>query len=290
MFLISKHIQNNQSSFQSFIRAVLILYIMKILNISIFKKIAISLIVLVVLWFSASFYLLTQAQQVIYDEEYSKYLDFSNSYQKATVKNSSNENLDLLIGEKSETKNYFLYLHGTWGRLPYIVDGLTEYGSVYSIAYPGFSDSQGSSSTDKVNESAELALKYMNDKGIKNEQITVLGHSLGGSPALYLSAKHENLNKVVIINTFYSMKAMCEKQYSILCIFAGGVHPSIDYAKQAKAPIVHLHSPTDEFIPFKQGCELEQNIASKNHSFHQIKGTHGEFNVDEVMKKSELNK
>jgi dienelactone hydrolase len=254
------------------------------------KKIIISIIALIVLWLVASFYLLTQAQQVIYDEEFSKYLDYSNSYQKVTIKNSANENLDLLVGEKPNAKNTFLYLHGTWGRLPYIVDGLSEYGSVYSIAYPGFSDSQGTSSTDKVNESAELALKYMNDKGIKNEQITVVGHSLGGSPALYLSTKHENLNKVVIVNTFYSMKAMCEKQYSILCVFAGGVHPSIDYAKQAKAPIVHLHSPTDEFIPFKQGFELEQNLASKTHSFHQIKGTHGEFNLDEAMKKAGVSK
>jgi predicted alpha/beta-fold hydrolase len=255
-----------------------------------FKKNTVSLFILVTAWLLASACLFTQAQQVIYDEEYSKNLDYSIEYQKVVIKNSSNENLDLIIAEKANSKNYFLYLHGTWGRLPYIVDGLHEYGNLYSVAYPGFSDSQGVSNTDKVNEAAEISLKYMNEKGIKNEQITIVGHSLGGSPALYLASKHENLGKVVIINTFYSMKAMCEKQYAILCVFASSIHPSIDYAKQAKSRIVHFHSPTDEFIPFKQGYELEQNITSPSHTFRQIKGTHGEFNVDEVMKKSGITK
>jgi predicted esterase len=258
-------------------------------NLSI-KKIIIGLITIIIVWLSTSAYLFTQAQQVIYDEEYSKNLDFTAPYQKTFIKNSANEDIDLLIAQKPNSRNYFLYLHGTWGRLPYIVDGLYEYGDVYSVAYPGFSDSQGISDTNKVNESAVLALKYMNEKGIKNEQITIIGHSLGGSPALYLSSKYENLNKVVIINTFYSMKAMCEKQYSVLCIFASSIHPSAEYAKESKAPIVHLHSPNDEFIPFKQGFELEKSIKSQNHTFHQIKGTHGEFSVDEVMKKSNITK
>jgi pimeloyl-ACP methyl ester carboxylesterase len=250
-----------------------------------FKKISTFVIVILALYLAASAYLFTQASTVIYSYHYSKFVDYKTPTTHNTVTNKDGDKIDLLSTTKPGSTKYFLYLHGTWGRLNYIVDGLSQYGNVLSVAYPGYSESTGTSSTDKLNESAELGLKYLTDKGVSLKDITVFGHSLGGSPALYL-AKNENINKIIIINTFYSMKKMCEIQYSALCIFGGSIHPSFEYARVAKAPIVHFHSPTDEFIPFKQGVDLEAEIASNSHQMHQIKGTHGEFSVEEVMEKA----
>jgi len=248
-----------------------------------FKIAIIILLSLSFLWVTASYYLYTQAVKIVYEPQYSKDLVYKVETTTEFTNNSAGEKLDLLFTKKADSDKYFLYLSGNVGRLPYIVEGLSEYQNLLSVAYPGYSLSQGAPNTDKVNEAAEIALKYLNDKGITNDKITVFGHSLGGSPSLYLASKHADLNKVIIVNTFYSMQKMCEIEYSILCVFASSIHPSNTYAKQAKAPIIHYHNPKDEKIPFAQGQELNKIIASQN-SFYEISGTHGEFPVDEALR------
>lgn len=260
-----------------------------------------SIALLLCLWLGGSFYLYTQSTKVIYEIDKSKNLIINTSYSKVSVKNSKNDNLDFLISLKKtnpnipgtglkqdislvDQNNWILYLHGTWGRLPYIIEGLNDYSNVLSVSYPGYSDSTGSSNTDLVNETAVLGLEYLNKTfGIENKNITVLGHSLGGSPAFHLASKYENLKSVVTVNTFTSMQKMCERQYYILCIFSGEIHPSYRYAKEARSRMKIIHNPKDEFIPQTMGKELDGLVKSP-HKFYEISGTHGTFPVPELIK------
>ncbi len=72
-----------------------------------------------------------------------------------------------------------------------------------SPAYPGYHESEGKSTVDSVHETAVLAYEWLvQKKGFAENKITILGHSLGGSPAIYLAAKKPQAKQLVIINTF----------------------------------------------------------------------------------------
>jgi hypothetical protein len=240
---------------------------------------------LLIIWLGASYYLYTQASTIVYEYSRSKDLKFEvPSIDKKILKLDNGEQIGLQIVPNSNTDKYILYLAGNWGPLPPIVKDLSKYANVAFVYYPGYGESNGKSNTNLVNQSAEKALNYLQNQGIANNQITVFGHSLGGSPSLYLASKYSDLNQVIVVNSFYSIQKMCELQYSILCVFAGDVHPSYKYAREAKSNILHFHSPTDEFIPFKQGQLLDKEIKSK-HEFIEISGSHGEPKIDEIMSK-----
>lgn len=240
---------------------------------------------LLVVWLGASYYLYTQASVIIYEYQRSKDVKFDiPSLEKQKLRLNTGEEITLQIVPNKTTNKYILYLHGTWGPLPLIANDLSKYANVAFVSYPGYEGSSGKSSTDLVNQSADKALNFLQNKGITNKQITVFGHSLGGSPALYLASKYADLNQVIIVNTFFSMQKMCELQYSALCVFAGDIHPSYKYARSAKSNVLHFHSPNDQDIPYKQGELLDKEINSK-HKFTQISGSHGEPSVDEIMSK-----
>ena len=236
-------------------------------------------------WLGASYYLYSQASTLVYEYSRSQNLKFDvPSLNSRALKLDSGDEVSLQIVPNPKTTKYILYLAGNWGPVPAIVKDLSKYANVAFVSYPGYGDSKGKSNTNLVNQSAEKALNYLQNRGLKNNQITVFGHSLGGSPALYLASKYSDLNQVIIVNTFYSIQKMCEIQYSILCIFAGDIHPSYKYAKEVKSSILHFHSIDDEFIPFKQGQLLDKEIKSK-HEFIKIGGSHGEPKIDEIMSK-----
>lgn len=239
---------------------------------------------LLALYFTASYYLYSQASNILYEYQHSKNLTYTVPTEHASVTNSSGDQLDILTTKNPGSQTHFLYLHGTWGRLPYIINDLTRYGSVWTVAYPGYSESTGTSNTAKVNEAAEIALSQMNKAGIPNSSIVVLGHSLGGSPALLLAGKHADLKQVITVNTFYSMQKRCQREYSVLCIFTRGVHPSNIYARTTKAPVLILHSKDDTGIPYQDSEELEKIISSPIHSFKLITGAHETIPVDLIMK------
>lgn len=245
--------------------------------------IGIILFSLLTVWLGASYYLYTQSTKVIYETEHSKDLKFNLPTTQDYTSLKSGEKIDVLSINNQSSSQYILYLHGNWGRLPGLMESMSKYANVVSVSDPGYSQSTGNSDTDKVNATAVAGIDWLRAKGIADNRITVIGHSLGGSPSIYLATQYPNLNRVVTINSFFSMQKMCEIQYKILCIFAGDIHPSNKYAPNIKANFIQVHSTEDEFIPYTQGKELNKLITAKNY-FVDIKGKHGGPNFDEVVK------
>lgn len=238
--------------------------------------------VVLVLYFAASYYLYTQASTLVY--EYARSKDFSVSLptQESFYTLTGGERIRMLRITNTSSPYTILYLHGTWGPLKDIFEKLANYATVVSISYPGYTSSTGISNTTNINEAAQKAVELLTAEGVSMDHLVVVGHSLGGSPALYLASQYPNMKAVITINTFFSLQKMCERQYGPLCIFGGSIHPSYQYARQNKASVLQVHSIEDEFIPYEQGKELSTQIAG-THSFVDSTGTHGGPNIDEVM-------
>lgn len=244
------------------------------------KKIAYLFLGSVTIWLCASLGMLLFAEYFIYEPFHYQDAKAHYSYHQDFVKNKKGEKLEFWFKENPNSNEVILYLHGTGGRNPSYVDQLSKYANVLSPTYPGFGESEGSPNTESINETAVLAISYLKDKGFNDPEITVWGQSLGGSPALYLATLSADFKKVVLINTFDSIKKMGERKYGPLAFFADPIHNSQQYAKKAKAKIRQFHVIEDEVVPYIAGVNLYRDIASPDKRFISLEeGTHSDFDV-----------
>jgi len=241
----------------------------------------------------SSLILIEVAGSLIYENTTPEATSFKSNldYRQQFTTTKSGNKIDLKFfnyqgNEENYEEKVYLYFHGNTGRLPYIIEGIAEHGNVLTPAYPGYNQSTGKPSEKVIYETVEASMNFLFQSGYEEKDIVILGHSLGGSPAMYAATKYSDLDRVILVNTFYSIQKMCQLDYSILCIFGGNIHNSAKYAKKAKARIRHFHNQKDEQIPFKQGEKLHEKIASNDKKFfNDISGTHGDFVVEEVLRK-----
>ncbi len=176
-----------------------------------------------------------------------------------------------------------LSLHGNKGTISQKTDEIATKYNLIAPSYPGYHLSEGKPSEKAMHQSVDLSIEYLNKLGFENKNIIVLGASLGGNPALYAAAKYPDLNRVILVGTFDSIKSMCEDQYKIFCIFSGGLLNNIELAKSAKAKIRHFHSSEDKVISLDKGENLFKFIASQDKTFQIIQGTHNDFPALEIL-------
>lgn len=209
------------------------------------------------IWVAASFYLLSQTTSIVFNNTVSWSPVPNFGYEQYYVRNSKNQNTSLAYFPNDKKTEVILYLHGNAGRINDFFKDLTPQASVLSPAYPGYHESEGDPSPELVYETARLAYDWLVQvKGYEENQITILGHSLGGSPATYLASIRPKAKRLVLINTFSSIQSMCFRQYSILCAFAGGVFNTAENAKKVEIPVRHFAYKGDLTVPFDEGKTL----------------------------------
>ena len=240
--------------------------------------------VLLAIWIGACYVLLIVSPKMIFKTGKSKNVVFHLQPVQEFRTNKSGDSIDIVWIPNDTAKITYLYFHGNIGRLTKVLDDLHPFGNICSPAYPGYSKSTGEPTTENIYETVDIAIKFLREKNIDLKNIVVIGHSMGGSPAMYAAVHYPELKKVITVNTFYSMKKMCEDKYKIFCLFSGSVLNTSSLAPDAKAPILICHTPADSLIPFIQGEMLFKIVGSLHKEFRKTGGTHGEFDMTEVLK------
>lgn len=248
------------------------------------KRIVKTVVVLIALWLGASYILLIVSPKMIFKTGKSKNVVFHLQPVQEFRTDKKGDSIDIAWIPNDTAKITYLYFHGNIGRLTKVIDDLHPYGNICSPAYPGYSKSTGEPNTENIYETVDIAINFLKEKNIDLKNVVILGHSLGGSPAMYAAVHYPELKKVISVNTFYSMKKMCEDKYKILCLFSGSILNTSSLAPDAKAPVLICHTPADSLIPFIQSEMLFKIVGSQQKEFRKISGIHGEFNMAEVLK------
>ncbi|MGB3946890.1 MAG: alpha/beta fold hydrolase [Bacteroidia bacterium] len=248
------------------------------------KRIVITLLVLVIVWLGACFALLIISPKMIFKTEKSKNIALDLKPIQEFRTNAAGDSIDILWVPNDTAQLTYLYFHGNIGRLNKVMNDLQPYGNICAPTYPGYAKSTGVPTTENTYETVDIAIKFLKEKNIDLKNVIILGHSLGGSPAIYAAGKYPELKKVITVNTFHSITKMCENQYKILCLFSSGILNNASLAPSTKAPILLCHNPNDSLIPYQQGEELFKLIGSQQKEFRNIGGTHGVFDMAEVLK------
>jgi len=174
-----------------------------------------------------------------------------------------------------------LFFHGNAGNISHRLDSLrifTRLGlSTLIIDYRGYGESEGNISEEGTHLDGEAAWEYLTGaRGIDPRQILVFGRSLGGAVAAHLVAGRPAAG-LILESSFTSVPDLAARFYPFLPVrlLSRYSYDTRKYLAQVASPVLVIHSPDDEIIPFTNGLEL-YDAANEPKTMLRIRGGHNE--------------
>ncbi len=174
-----------------------------------------------------------------------------------------------------------LFCHGNGGNIMHRLDSINIFYklgiSCFIFDYRGYGKSQGKPTENGTYIDAMTAYQWLTEeKKIDPNNIIVLGKSLGGSIAAELASKVPAAS-IVLESAFTSYVDMGRKFYWYLPVkyFAKYRYATIDYLKNIKCPVMIIHSPEDNVVPYEFGRRLFVE-ANGPKEFVEISGSHND--------------
>ena len=172
-----------------------------------------------------------------------------------------------------------LFLHGNGGNISHRLDKLVMYHqlglAIFIIDYRGYGLSAGRPSEQGTYHDAEAAWNYLTkDKAVPANGIIFYGESLGGAVATWLATQHKP-GALILESSFTSIMDMGRHYYPWLPIrwISRIKYPKLGRIKQIHAPLLIIHSRSDDIVPYAQGRRLYE-AANEPKSFLEITGDH----------------
>lgn len=174
-----------------------------------------------------------------------------------------------------------LFCHGNAGNISHRVDTMRFHRALglssLHFDYRGYGQSGGKPSEKGTYLDAEAAWRYLTEeRKIPAEQIVVHGRSLGGAIAAWLAREHAP-KALILESSFTSIPDVAAKLYPFLPVrlLARFHYNTKDYVREVKCPVLIVHGPQDEIIPFEHGRRLFE-LAKEPKAFLEIGGSHNE--------------
>jgi fermentation-respiration switch protein FrsA (DUF1100 family) len=199
------------------------------------------------------------------------------------------ESVELITADRVKLHAWFLphdtpratvlFFHGNAGNISHRLDSLVLFNNlglaVLIVDYRGYGNSEGSPSEKGIYQDAQAAWRYLTEtKRISGKRILLFGRSLGGAVAAYLAAEHEVVG-LVLESTFTSVPDMAAELYPWLPArwLTRYHYNTLERMTAIGCPVMVIHSPDDEIIPFEQGRLLFQR-ANEPKLFFELSGDH----------------
>ena len=187
---------------------------------------------------------------------------------------SSTEIKALYIGDitKIATDTVILYCHGNkwhmdfyWQRAKLLahVNGKNKYG-VLMMDYRGYGLSKGKPTEAGMYADVDACMKWLKEKGMKNERLIIYGFSLGSAPACELTANPKSLipSKLILESPFASAAVMVQDASQLNMPADYFTDLKIDNAEEIKKvsqPFLWMHGTKDNFLNYKTHGEVVYN-------------------------------
>lgn len=180
-----------------------------------------------------------------------------------------------------------LFCHGNAGNISHRLDTLLLFRDLQCncliFDYRGYGRSEGRPSEQGLYLDALAAWDFLTQQQqIRPEQIILFGRSLGGAVAARLAADLTKQNSpppagLVLESSFTSVIDVGQYYYPWFPIrwFARFKFDTLDALKYVQSPVLVIHSPEDEIIPYKFGQKLFE-AANQPKLFSRISGAHND--------------
>ena len=147
--------------------------------------------------------------------------------------------------------------------------------NVFIFDYRGYGKSQGEPDENGLYADGRAAWRYLTkQRGFEQGDIILFGRSLGGAVAAELAAEIRP-GGLILESTFSSAGDVANAVFPILSrlIFLRYDFNTVSHVRRAVEPVLVLHSPDDEIIPFHLGEKVFQ-AANEPKFFVKMRGDH----------------
>lgn len=172
-----------------------------------------------------------------------------------------------------------LFLHGNAGNISHRRESIEIFhrlgANVLIIDYRGYGASGGRPDERGLYLDAMTAWRHLVDaRGIAATEIVIFGRSLGGAVAAHLAARVDAAG-VILESTFSSAQDVAGHWFPVLSrlLVLRYAFPSADAVTRRRMPLLVLHSPDDEIVPFTLGRRLF-DAAAEPKRFVALRGDH----------------
>jgi fermentation-respiration switch protein FrsA (DUF1100 family) len=185
------------------------------------------------------------------------------------------------VPASGDARGALLFFHGNAGNISHRLDSLKIFHDlgldVLIFDYRGYGRSEGAVSEQGTYLDAEAAWRYLTDvRRVPEESIVLFGRSLGAAIAARLATRH-GPGALIMESSFTSVPDFAARHFRIFPArwLARFRYSAKELLGSVRCPVLVVHSPDDEIIPFQHGRE---NFAAANEpkSFLEIRGGHNE--------------
>ena len=172
-----------------------------------------------------------------------------------------------------------LFFHGNAGNISHRRDSIEIFHrlglNVFIVDYRGYGKSQGKPDENGLYQDAAAAWRYLTEnKAYAASKVVIFGRSLGGAVAANLAADVQ-ARGLILESTFSSSKDFARSVFPFLShlLLMRYDFNSAEKVQRVNYPVLVLHSPDDEIMPFQLGRKVYQSVNQPKH-FVEMKGDH----------------
>jgi hypothetical protein len=207
--------------------------------------------------------------------------DWGLAYQDVRFPSADGLKLHAWLIPRDDARQVLLFFHGNAGNISHRGESVAIFHrlglSVFILDYRGYGHSEGSPSEPGLYLDARAAWHHLTDKlGYAPADIVVFGRSLGGVVAAKL-ASEVRPGALILESSFSSAKDAARAIYPVLSrlVLLRFELAAAHYVRSAGCPVLVLHSPDDEIIPYRLGRKLFA-AAPAPKRFVELRGGHNE--------------
>ena len=180
---------------------------------------------------------------------------------------------------KQESEHVLLFFHGNAGNISHRRDSIQLFHrlglNVLIIDYRGYGKSEGKPGEQGLYKDAAAAWRYLTEqKGFDPDDVVIFGRSLGGAVAAKLAAGVE-ARGLILESTMSSARDFARAVFKILSrlVVMRYEFNIAQHIQRVNYPVLVLHSPEDEIMPFHLG-EKVYDVANQPKHFVRMRGDH----------------
>ncbi len=178
-----------------------------------------------------------------------------------------------------------LFCHGNGGNISHRIESIRLFHrlglSTFIFDYRGYGLSEGQPTEQGTYLDAEAAWQYLiQTEGYAPSDIVLFGRSLGGAIAARLAHRHAAAG-LIVESAFTSVRDIGSQMYPYLPVrlLSRFDYNTKTWIEKTNCPILIVHSPDDEMIPFSHGQRLF-DAAPAPKQFLEISGSHNSGYLD----------
>jgi hypothetical protein len=203
-------------------------------------------------------------RSLMYHPDENNYFGDKLEFDIQKVKIKTKDNIEILGWfHNKNLKDYktILYFHGNAGQLENRIHKLNHFKNMnvnfLIIAWRGFSGNDGNPSEKGLYTDGESAIKWLQNKGIEEENIILYGESLGTGIAIQI-AQNKNFAGLVLETPFTSMVEAAKNFYPYIPVglILKDKYKNDKKIKNVNIPVLVMHGEADQIVPFWMGKKV----------------------------------